>query len=67
MADPSPDAAPLPSPLFDSKDVEMNAATLLRFLQTNCSRDGATYLLQREEREEGEGGAAGQGIDIVRL
>ena len=33
----------LDTPVFDSKDVELNAAMLLRFLQANCKNDGASY------------------------
>uniref|UniRef100_M4BTK0 EDRF1 N-terminal domain-containing protein n=1 Tax=Hyaloperonospora arabidopsidis (strain Emoy2) TaxID=559515 RepID=M4BTK0_HYAAE len=38
-------------PLFDVQDVSMNASTLLKFLQENCSRPNGTYWLHRKEGE----------------
>lgn len=34
--------------IFTPEIMEMNAHALLRFLQTNCAKDNATYLLQRD-------------------
>ena len=66
----------LKEPLFSAKDVELNAAMLMRFLQQNCTKEGATYLLQREpvdnaadESGVGETGGSADSprIDCVRL
>jgi hypothetical protein len=59
----------LDTPLFDVKDVEMNAAMLMRFLQANCKEDGATYFLQRERRhvDDSEDDNAGKSVDCVKL
>jgi hypothetical protein len=57
----------LEKPLFDSGDLELNAANLLRFLKKNCTKNGATYLLQREtsedDRSEETNGGGGGGKD----
>jgi hypothetical protein len=34
--------------VFSQQNMEMNAQALLRFLQTNCGKDHATYLLRRD-------------------
>ena len=54
------DVRQLEEPLFEAADVELNASLLMRFLQQNCSRDGSTYLIQREHGLDGEGGGQGQ-------
>jgi len=51
----------LDAPLFDAKDVELNAAMLMRFLQANCKEDGGTYFLQRESMPTRETEGPSQG------
>uniref|UniRef100_A0A7R9YDJ3 EDRF1 N-terminal domain-containing protein n=1 Tax=Pinguiococcus pyrenoidosus TaxID=172671 RepID=A0A7R9YDJ3_9STRA len=41
-------------PIFSAADVDMTASALLRFLKSNCNREGGTYILHREAADEAD-------------
>jgi hypothetical protein len=55
------------TPLFDPQVIELNALTILKFLQQNCSKEDGTYIVQVTRKPGHENSSPPDSIQIYDL